>query len=196
VDDPTVTDDDTMKGKYKVTPKDADAYFAKNSTVSSEVMAQESADTHSESDAYKNFEERGFAGNSIITNYDMMGGYSEAKEISSYSSTKHPMYQTVYLTPNGVYWQVFEINGAVMAYRFSETNAQPVILSETNTITSYDSAKNKFYINTPNNSVAKIMTVDRIDAVENYTDGSFDDYYCKVSDHVPIVLEIDLKNGK
>jgi len=39
-------------------------------------------------------------------------------------------------------------------------------------------------------------TVDRIDAVEKYTDGSFDDYYCKVSDHVPIVLEIDLKNGK
>ncbi len=159
---PEVDADDTEE--YTVDIVDADEYFENNSNVVSKISVADSADVHSESETYDNLVDRGFNQNPIITNYSMQGDYSDDMEISSYSSQQHPMYQTQYVTPNGVGWQILEINGAIMAFRISEDMTVGVVVSETNTITSYDSVTNKFYINTPNESIMKITKVTRIDS--------------------------------
>ena len=50
-----------------------------------------------------------------------------------------------------------------------------VILSETDTITSYDSSTNKFYVNIPKESQTVIKTVSKIDAetIEKLTNEEF-----------------------
>ncbi|MFQ9440626.1 MAG: hypothetical protein ACLR13_06015 [Acutalibacteraceae bacterium] len=74
---------------------------------------------------------------------------------------------------------ILEINGSFFAtpitYNFSNTQNIPVILSETDTITSYDSSTNKFYVNIPNASQTVIKTVSKIDAetIEKLTSEEF-----------------------
>lgn len=172
--------DDDLSIPYEVTPPDADEYFSDNSTVIATIDALDSEDVHTESDAYDNFDERGLAMYPITTEYSMDGVYSEAARISSYSSRQHPMYQTYYITSNDDVWLIFEINGVMLAsplsYNEQLASGAPVMISETDTITSYDSTKNKFYVNTPHSSVINLKTVARIDAetLEALTKGAID----------------------
>jgi hypothetical protein len=172
--------EEDLKNPYEVTPPDADDYFDKNTSVKSEIKANESDDVRSEEDVYDDFSERGFDSNPITAEYDMNGKYYAATEISRYSSEKHPMYQTYYITSNGDVWMIFEINGAVIAnplsYNEQTQKGVQLMLSESNTITSYDSTKNKFYINVPNADVLSVKKVDKINAetLENLTNKELD----------------------
>lgn len=172
--------EEDLKNPYEVTPPDADDYFDKNTSVKSEIKANESDDVRSEEDVYDDFVERGFSSNPITAEYDMNGKYYAATEISRYSSEKHPMYQTYYITSNGDVWMIFEINGAVIAnplsYNAQTEKGVQLMLSESNTITSYDSTKNKFYINVPNADVLSVKKVDKINAetLENLTNKELD----------------------
>ena len=111
----------------------------------------------------------------------MTGDYSEATEISQGSSTKHPTYQTYYVSKNGDVWTIFMINGAIMAnpvsYNIQSDLDAQVILSESNTVMSYDGTTNGFYETIPNKSSLIVKTVDRIDAetLENLTIGAIDE---------------------
>lgn len=172
--------EEDLKTPYEVTPPDADEYFNNNTSLKSEIKATESEDVHSESETYDNFSERGFDGNLITTEYNMDGDYSEATKISEYSSTKHPMYQTYYISSSGDIWILFEINGKIVANPFSyneqkESGVQ-VMLSEEDTITSYDSTTNKFYVNIPNADILTVKKVDKIDAetLDKLTNGELD----------------------
>lgn len=169
-----------MTNSYELTPPDADAFFQNNSAVASELNAQNSVDVHTESETYANFTERGFSEYPITTEYSMDGEYTKAYEISRHSSEKHPMYQTYYVTPGGDVWLLYEINGTILAnplsYNDQLQDGVPVMMSESGTITSYDSTTNKFYINTPHASVLSVKTVGRIDAatLNTLTNGEID----------------------
>ena len=160
--------EEDLKTPYEVTPPDADEYFNNNTSLKSEIKATESTDVHSESETYENFSERGFDANLITTEYDMDGEYSKATKISEYSSTKHPMYQAYYISSSGDIWMLFEINGMVVAnplsYNEQKESSVQIMLSEEDTITSYDSTTNKFYVNIPNADVLTVKKVDKIDA--------------------------------
>lgn len=171
------TNDDSVDipESYKVTPRDADAYYENNSKVVSVIDIQDSSAVHTEAETYDNLSDRGFSEYSITSEYSMDGTYYPAIDISDSSSTKHPMYQTYYVTASGDIWTVFEINGVVMAnpvsYNLQSDLDVQVIISETDTVTSYDSATNKYYVTIPNELALIVKTVNRIDAetLENLT---------------------------
>lgn len=153
---------------YEVPAFDAEKYFKENTDLKSSFDVLSSQDISTEREARQNFAERGFTGNPITYEYTMDGTYCGTEEISSYSSSQHPMYQTYYMTASGDVWMILEVNGAFFAspisYNFTDETKIPVTISETDTITSYDSTTNKFYINVPKESQAVIKTVERIDA--------------------------------
>ena len=90
------------------------------------------------------------------------------------------MYQTYYISSSGDIWILFEINGQIVPNPFSyneqkESGVQ-VMLSEEDTITSYDSTTNKFYVNIPNADILTVKKVDKIDAetLDKLTYGELD----------------------
>lgn len=161
---PTEPVEVTTAPPYEVTPPNADEYFSENTTVSSQFAAADAKGIHTEKDAYKNLSDRGFTQYAIMAEYDMNGTYTEAYEISKYSSTPHPMYQTYYTTKTGDLWMILEINGVVMAnpLSFNQYADMPLVISETGNITSYDSTLNKFYVNVPHEDVMLVKKIEKI----------------------------------
>ena len=172
--------DESVPSSYEVTPPDADAYFQNNATIIAELDINDSNQVRTEAETYNNFADRGFTKNPITTEYAMDGKYYKPTDISSYSSSKHPVYQTQYITANGDVWIIIEINGVIMANPLSynaESNLDVmVVLSESATVTSYDSTTNKFYETIPNKTELIVKTVSRIDAetLDNLTFGGID----------------------
>ena len=176
----TTTDEEVDLGSnYEVPEFDAEAYFRENTTLKSTFDVASSQYIHTESEAYDSFVERGFDGSQVMYEYTMDGTYLGKNEISRSSSSKHPMYQVYYATTSGDIWMILEINGSFFAtpitYNFSNEQKVPVIVSETDTITSYDSSTNKFYVNIPKESQTVIKTVSKIDAetIEKLTNEEF-----------------------
>lgn len=159
---------------------DADEYFETNTKLYADYSAKTSSNVMSESEVYDDFTERGFINTPIETEYSIDGDNYELYEISSYSSTTHPIYQTYFQSSKGDLWIIYNIDGAVFAtpLTFSlggNTNIR-VMVSETDTIISYDATTNKFYENIPDTAETNILTVHRIDAetLESLTNGGTD----------------------
>lgn len=161
-------------GNSDIPTIDANDYFDNNSTIVSIVKVEDSDQIRSEAAVYKDFSARGFSKHSITTEYSLTGEYYEAFVISETSTAKHPMYQTYYVTENGDYWSIFEINGAVMAsplsYNLGLGENIQIVVSETDTVTSYDSVTNQFFITEPKDTVMVVIKVNKIDstALENF----------------------------
>lgn len=147
---------------------DADEYYAAHATIVSEVAVTESADVQTEQEVQEMVRDRGFTDYPISFEYSMSGEYGGTMEVEEASAEKHPIYQTYYVSTEGELWTIFVINGAVMAnpvtYNTESGRDVQLLISETDTVTSYDSAKNKFYVIIPGESEAIVKTVDRIDA--------------------------------
>lgn len=159
---------------------DADSYFQNNSSIVSEIEADFSDNVHTEAETYSNLAGRGFTEYPIETEYSMTGEHYEPEVISDTSTSKHPYYQTSYVASNGDVWTIFEINGVVMAnpvsYNVQSERDVQLIISESETVTSYDNRTNKFYETIPNESELSVKAVSRIDAetLENLTFGEID----------------------
>lgn len=155
-----------MPEEYEPPMVDADEYFGDNSQVVQIIPAGSAGRT--EAQAYKNLTDRGFTEQPITTEYSMTGDYSDAKEISKSGMAKHPMYTTYFVAENGDIWVVYEINGKVFAdpisFNFNSGSSARVVLSESDTLTSYDGASNQFYVTKPYSSVMRIKVVGKINA--------------------------------
>ena len=164
----TAQDDVDLSSNYEVPSFDAEEYFKNNTSLITSFDAYTSQTVSTEEQVYNNFYERGFTEVSITYDYSMDGLFCDTTEISSYSSERHPTYQAYYTTQSGNIWLLLEVNGSVFAspafYNFEDETRVPVLLSETNSITSYDGKTNKFYVNVPDQSETVIKTVSRIDA--------------------------------
>lgn len=158
-----------------------DSFFEKNSTVISKISVNDSSDISTESEAYLNFTQRGFTEYEITTNYDISGEYYETKVVSGSSDEPHPYYETFYISSNDEIWVIMEVNGAVIAnplsYNEQSDKGAQLLLSESETIMSYDNDSNLFYETIPNESAVIVKTVENItaDTLEKLTIGAIDE---------------------
>lgn len=152
---------------YKVEPEDAKKYFEENSQIMSEVDANQSKDVLTEKQVIALLKERGFT-DPVTTSYAMDGTYNEETEVNDSSSVKHPAYQTFYVNKNEEVWAIAVIDGDIMAnplsYNMEAASDAQVTVAESDTVTSYDSATNKFFKTVPNGDVMNVIVVERIDA--------------------------------
>ena len=159
--DPGITD-------FNAQPIDADTYFNDNGDVISTINANDSPDVTTERESFDIFTDRGFTDFPISTYYSMDGSYFDEKEIDNSSSETHPMYVTYYVNSSGDLWTIELINGCITAYPVSYIESSelgvPIIISETDTIVSYDGVSNKFFETIPNKSSLIIKKIDRIDS--------------------------------
>lgn len=159
---------------YGIEEINAEEYFQENSEIISKIAVKDSKTISNEKDTIQNYTDRGFSECTISTNYDMDGNFGETAEISG-SSEKHPYYETIFVTSSNELWNVMEVNGTIIAnplsYNEQSTRGAPILISESDTIVSYDNVNNNFYETIPNESEVIVITVDRIDAetLENLT---------------------------
>ena len=153
--------------KYGIEEINAEEYFQNNSEIVAKIAVKDSETISNEKDTIQNYTDRGFSECTISTNYDMDGNFGETAEISG-SSEKHPYYEAIFVTSNNEIWNVMEVNGTIIAnplsYNEQSTRGAPILVTETDTITSYDNKATIFYETIPNESEVIVITVEHIDA--------------------------------
>lgn len=142
-------------------------YYEKNSKIIDSFNAKTSKNVQTEKEAIDVFTARGFGNDSIYYDYSIDGEYIGETE-AKISREKHPIYQTQYVTPGGNVWTIVMINGSILAnpvnYNMESDKDVQVIISESETITGYDSANNIFFETIPKESELIVKVVDTIDA--------------------------------
>ena len=142
-------------------------YYSDNSEeIVSVETAAETSKVYSEKEAIKLLAERGFSDFPLTYDYDMNGTYMDEKEASAESDEKHPMYQTYFVSEDGSIWTVFIVGKSIIAnpasYNLESDIDAQVLVSETNTLTSYTEMGNKFYETVPKESAVILKVVDQI----------------------------------
>lgn len=162
-----VTEDITLYAAWEV-KSEADVYYESNSTVIDVIDAEESEDVPTETEVKALLEERGFDDYPITYDYSIQGTYSGDTEVTEGSTSRHPMYQTFYLSESGEAWVLYVINGSIYAnpvsFNLESDLGVMLLISETETLTSYDDTSNKFYVTIPYETEMIVKIVDRIDA--------------------------------
>ena len=147
--------------------QDAKEYYETYSDLIDIIAVEESKNVLTEAQVKSVLEERGFVNYSITYDYSINGDYTGETAIWDDSTDKHPIYQTFYLSENGEGWTVYLINGEVFAnpvsFNLESDLGAQLLVSESETLTSYDDKSNKFYSTIPYASEAIMETVDRID---------------------------------
>lgn len=152
---------------YGIEEINAEEYFQENSEIISKIAVKDSKTISNEKKTLNNYSDRGFSECTISTNYDMDGNFGDSAEVSG-SSENHPYYEAIFVTSNSEIWNVMEVNGTIIAnplsYNEQSKRSAPILISESDTIVSYDNVNNNFYETIPNESEVIVITVDRIDA--------------------------------
>ena len=163
--------DITANVKFSIDKADmqsaVEEYYSDNSEeIVSVEAAAETSKVYSEKEAIKLLAERGFSDFPLTYDYDMNGTYMDEKEASAESDEKHPMYQTYFVSEDGSIWTVFIVGKSIIAnpasYNLESDIDAQVLVSETNTLTSYTEMGNKFYETVPKESAVILKVVDQI----------------------------------
>jgi len=170
--------DISLKGTvFYFQTNEADEYYNENAKVISVTKAKESDDVLSEQEVANLLFERGFNTETVVADYTMNGEYLDEAKIDEDSNEKHPIYKMLYGSKSEILWNIYVINGVVSAYPVSYnlvSNRQAVLLiTETDTVTSYDYTSNQFYETIPKESVMIVRKVSKIDkeTLDNLTVG-------------------------
>ena len=128
--------------------------------------ADEKADVYTEREALRLMEERGFTEYPLTYDYDMDGTYTDETEASPDSDAKHPMYQTYYVGEDNSVWTIMIVGKMIAAnpvsYNLESDLDVQILVSETETLTSYTEMGNKFYTTIPKESAVLLKVVDQI----------------------------------
>lgn len=162
--------------KLQKKPPTAEEIFHGMATIQESYSAESSNRSLTESEALLFFEERGFNGARITTDYEMDGSFLDEKEISGSSTAMHPYYMADYVSKTGDIWKLMLVDGDFFAMTIrsltedgegneAAQNLQQIILTESNTLTSYAGTDSTFYKIMPNAAVANMMQVQRIDKI-------------------------------
>ena len=142
-------------------------YYADNSEqVISVEAADETAEVFTEQEVIRFLSERGFAEYPVTYDYNMDGTYTDEAEASPDSDAKHPMYQTYYVAADSSVWTVFIVGRMIAAnpvsYNLESDLKVQVLVSETETLTSYTEMGNQFYTTIPKDTAVLLRVVDQI----------------------------------
>lgn len=164
----TDTSTDTTEN-LEIATIDAESYFKENGEIISTIDANDSKVVMTEKEAFNSITDRGLGELTITTDYLMNGNHlDDPLEIDGNSSEKHPAYMGQYISTSGEYWSILIYNGTIMAYPLSYNLQEDIevaaVISESDTIMSYDNMSNTFYETIPNNATLKVIKVDKIDA--------------------------------
>lgn len=125
------------------------------------------SETLSEEAVYQLLMDRGFGNVPITTSYSEEGDYIKEDVISESSNAHHPCYESKYRSDTGEVWNISVTGRNITAYPLSfNLNSSlevPLILSESNMLTSYDLSSKTFYKSLPKESVFIVKQVDLID---------------------------------
>lgn len=147
---------------------DANKYFEENGSIEAVTPINKSKRGLSEKEVTVYLKERGFSDYPITTEYSENGGFIEITEVSENSNKKHPVYETYFVSSKNETWAISVIDGTIIAfpssYNLKHSDSIAVVVSETNTVVSYDVATNTFFTTTPKDSVLKVRAVEKIDA--------------------------------
>ena len=149
---------------------DAAKYYSENAQkVIAVTPAKASSAVYSEKDIGKLLSARGFGDNVPVTyEYNMDGSMGEKTEIDKNSAETHPQYTATFISKSGEYWTVNVCNGCVTAYpvnyNLEHSGGTEVIITESDSITAYDSKTNSFYEMIPKQSVLVIKHIPSITA--------------------------------
>ncbi len=148
--------------------RDAEAYYNEKGTVLDIVELNENDNMLSEADVFTLLSERGFTDYTITTSHDSTGNIIDSIEINSSSPTKHPIYETYYISESGVVWVVAVINTSVMAnpisYNLESGKDTMTIVIEQNFVTSFDNATKRFFTTVPLDTTMNTIQVKTISA--------------------------------
>lgn len=151
-------------------------YYQKNAQkVLAVTPAKSSEKVYSEKAVGKALSDRGFGGLPVDYMYDMDGKVLEKTQIAASSDAVHPQYTLTYQTKNGAYWTVYVCNDSISAYPVSynleHDGAGEVLITESASITAYDSKENLFFDVVPKPSVLVLKQIPTItaDALERLT---------------------------
>lgn len=120
----------------------AEEYYRSNGRLLSMIDAQKSEDLLTEAEVKPILNDLGFNDYPITYDYSISGEYADETEISDESSDKHPTYRT---------------------FNLESDLGIELLLSTSETLTSYDEETNKFYVTVPHDSTVIVKTVDSID---------------------------------
>ncbi|MBQ6039806.1 MAG: hypothetical protein IJL32_03375 [Oscillospiraceae bacterium] len=142
-------------------------YYEDNSDQIITVEAvEETSDVFTEKEAIRFMAERGFTEYPLTYDYRMDGSYADETEASPDSDEKHPMYQTYFVSDDGSIWTVFIVGRMIAAnpasYNLQSDLDTQVLISETETLTSYTEMGNKLYTTIPKESAVLLRVVDQI----------------------------------
>ncbi len=163
----SVTESATQEvGESLAEAVDARAYYEDRAAIREVIDAAQSPLVTTEKETVKDMKQRGFDAFPLTFDGTVGGEYLGDTEIDKAGSEKHPVYTTYYITGAGEVWEIFMINGAVYAFPLgfnADSGAVPVILSETESITGYDHAGNRFYVTIPDPTELRVKVVSRVD---------------------------------
>lgn len=152
---------------YKVEPINAEEYLEENTKILDSWDVDTSTNIYTEQGIISMLKDRGFTSYPVTTEYTLSGDYISSLEVSEASSEKHPTYQTFYKNTSDEWWSIVVIDGSLianpMSYNMQNSQGVQLVISETESVTSYDSATNKFYRTLPKESSLKLKVVGKID---------------------------------
>lgn len=149
---------------------DVEEYYSENSKILASYSVSDSDSVQTEAEALADMDNRGFADYIVTYDYSADGEYLDEEGEASYSETdvSHPTYETYYVTSSDDVWEIISINGSVIAnplsYNSGSSRDVTLVVSESETITGYDSGENKFYETIPKESALAVYVVNTVNA--------------------------------
>lgn len=147
-------------------PKNADEYYNRYTEIVS-VAKADKVNQLTGKEIVQTLANRGFDTDTVITNYDKDGNYSEEDIIiTDELSEKYPLCKMMYLSEAELLWTIYVINEAVFAwpvlYNLESERETALVISETDTIISYDYTNNQYYETKPHEDSITVSKVDKI----------------------------------
>ena len=143
-------------------------YFGYDAKIISSTPAKEFKNISTPSEAKDKLNELGFENYKVITSYSIEGEYLGENTVKDDDIEQHPTYDIQYVTPSGDLWIIYIYGDQIMAnpasYNIQSSRNVRILISEKETLTSYNSKENCFYEIIPAETELFLFTVDTIDA--------------------------------
>ena len=164
-----------LSKSLKENTESAEEYYRSNSMVLEIIDASASFDMLTEAEAIVFLHDRGFDQFPVMYYYSVGGNYCGETVAEEASRDRRPIYQTNYMSSEGVLWKIHIVNGDIFASPIVFTQngsfGTPIVISESSALCSYDNMTDRFFVTVPYPEELKVTVVERLDytALEDLT---------------------------